>query len=60
MRYEFLAAVMNKYKGEKGYHSVELVSMKKDYYIRNDEKKVRRVDIESVDLHPRLLFYKRI
>ena len=51
---------MNKYKGEKGYHSVELVREKEGYYIRNDEKKVKRVSIEYVDLHPRLLFYKRI
>jgi len=58
VHYEFLAGVMNVAKGEKGVHSVE-ISRHGDLYYEFNDYNVKRIRLEDVQYHPKLLFYKK-
>jgi len=49
---------MNKQKGEEGVHSVELSLHNNTYYIFDDNKVYSNV-FHSIDLHPKVIFYKK-
>ncbi len=53
---------MNEERGKDGLHSVELVYYEGNYYIIDDDKKLEEVQgrLEDLELHPKLLFYKKI
>ena len=58
IQYEFLAGVLNFEKGEKGVHSVE-ISRHGDLYYEFNDHHVKKIHLEGVQYHPKLLFYKR-
>jgi len=58
-QYEFVASVMNQEKGEQGVHSVELSLHQGTYYIFNDSQ-VYSTSLDSVDYHPKVIFYKKV
>jgi len=59
IEYELIAAILNFYKGENGFHSIALVLEEGEkYYVYDDEEKYG--EHYSLDYHPQLLFYIRV
>jgi len=63
VRYELISGVLNNIKGENGQHSIALSYEKDSYYIYNDDNPKRELsfnDVNRLNKHPKLLFYRKL